>query len=168
MKTAITQKTIFISLGLACIGLNIAALIFQYIFGMEPCVMCIYQRIILAAITPILFLCAYAKNLKFFYIGAITSMAGILYGAKIAYSHAYNQFNSNPFASCSFRPEIYDYIPLDNFIPSVFEVRGACDQINWVFLSLTMPQWLFIFYIAFTCLIIKGAIVHTKLNFANK
>ncbi len=168
MKTTLTQKKIFLSLAFACIGLNIAALIFQYVFGMEPCVMCIYQRIILAAITPVLFMCAYIKNPVPFFIGVITSFAGILYGMKVAYTHAYNQFNSNPFASCSFRPELYDYIPLDNFLPAVFEVRGACDQINWLFLSLTMPQWLFVFYAAFIILLVKGATLHTKHYLANK
>lgn len=164
MKSKINQKSIFLTLALTCIILNIIALIFQYGFGMEPCIMCIYQRIILAAITPVLLLCAFAKTPLVFIAGAFTTLTGFIYGAKISYTHAFNQLNINPFASCSFRPELYDYIPLDKIIPSVFEVRAACDQINWIFLNLTMPQWLHYIYVALIGWVVIGCIKFIKQN----
>lgn len=165
-KINFTQKTIFLALSLSCITLNAIALVFQYGFGMEPCIMCIYQRIVLAILTPIFILCAFIKQPSAIFIGAFTSLCLVGYGMKVAFEHAYNQFNSNPFASCAFRPEIYNLIPLDKFIPSIFEVRGACDQINWVFLNMTMPMWLFVSYSIMLCIIAFGA--HTAIKFSKK
>lgn len=140
-------RTLFPALALlASIGALASAYAAQYIFGLEPCILCLYQRIpfaiaiLLSAVglarpgwaTPVMGLLglvfAFEGGLAFYHVGveqhwwvAITGCTG---DAKLAASPAelLQSIKSAP--------------------------RKPCDEVNWTFLGNSMATWNVLFSIA--------------------
>jgi protein dithiol:quinone oxidoreductase len=124
---------------------EVIALYFQYGMDLEPCVMCVYQRvavlgIAIACILPLV----NPKNKAFSYVGLSGWLISSFWGAKIAREHVMMQDPENfmLLMSCDVFPNFPDWMPLNHWFPSVFEPRGTCGDIDWQFLSLSMPQWM--------------------------
>lgn len=134
-------------LAVACTALLLIALYFQYSLGMEPCIKCVYQR---AAVCILLcsFILGYTlyahtiARILAYLISSVTLCKAIL----LSIEHSLKQKGTDPLGSCGIKPNFPDFAQLDKWVPAIFEVRGTCDTINWVFLTLTMPQWLTIAY----------------------
>jgi len=142
------NKNIWALMSLSFALLLLSALVFQYIFKMEPCIKCIYQRVGVISLCiiftiPLIFRGAVARTITY-----ISSLLVICKCLTIAREHSLKQHNLDPSGSCGFRPDFPDWLPLDQWLPSIFEVRGACDQINWLFQGYTMPEWLSVIYIS--------------------
>ena len=138
---------------MVCFTLVTVALIFQYAFDMQPCIKCIYQRIgvlgvaittLIAAFTP------FAIRRFLVPLSALICFKILI----ISREHAYKQHNFDFTSACKFELDFPQWFKIDELIPSVFEVRGACDEINWVFLGQTMPEWLLYILVAILCALI--------------
>lgn len=132
-------------LAITALGLELAALYFQYAMGMAPCVMCIYQRNavwglfiagVVGSIAP--------KNTIVRLLAFITWGFSGVWGSIIAWQHIEMQQNTNPFSmfTCEFVPNFPDFMPLHKWIPALFEASGDCGDINWQFMGQSMPQWM--------------------------
>lgn len=141
----------------SALGLELAALYFQYIMKLEPCIMCIYQRVavfglllsgVVGAIAPKWWLCRLAG-----FAGALTSA---VWGLKIAVEHVAMQQNTDPFSffSCDVVPKFPNFMPLHQWFPAVFEPRGSCDSIDWQFVGLSMPGWMQVVFAVYSALLI--------------
>lgn len=141
-------KLLFIS----ALGLELAALYFQYVLDLQPCIMCIYQR---TAVFGILFSSLVGIFLSQMFIFRLIALAGwgisAIWGALIAYEHVDIQTASNPFfATCEIVPNFPSWAPLHEWIPQVFAATGDCGDIDWRFLDLSMPQWMLVLFIAYS------------------
>ncbi|MBB1426494.1 disulfide bond formation protein DsbB [Shewanella sp. SG44-2] len=128
---------------LSAIGLELAALFFQYGMDLAPCVMCIYIRvavlgIILAALIGILQPKVWLLRL----VGMAGWAVSAVWGFKLAYELNQMQVNPSPFATCSFYPEFPSFMPLDTWLPAVFSPTGMCSDSPWSWLSVSMAQWM--------------------------
>ena len=115
---------------LGSIGLMLGALYFQYFQGLDPCVLCIYQRIphIIAIFGGAL---AIAKFPRLYpWIGAI-----VLIGVGVALFHVgVEQKWWEGLSTCSAAPA--------TGVASILDKQPArCDEIAWSFLSLSMAAW---------------------------
>lgn len=125
--------------------LETTALYFQYAMGLEPCVMCIYQRL---AIMGIAVSCLPALIAPYIQATRTLSFLGWAisagWGAMISYEHVQMQNPANLFLamSCDVIPNFPSWLPLHELLPSVFEARGTCGSIDWQLLGLSMPQWM--------------------------
>ena len=147
------HRTAWLLLAKTALALEITALYFQYVMALEPCVMCIYQRIAVFGIAFAGIIGALAPRLALLRLGAILAwLVSAVWGAKIAYQHVTMQQEVNPFSflSCEARPDLPDWLPLDSWLPAIFEARGSCSDIDWEFLSLSMPQWMLLIFIAYS------------------
>lgn len=130
--------------------LEATALYFQYAMGLNPCIMCIYQRTAMLGIVgagllgtvapvPLVRLVAYG-------IWGLSAIWGFL----IAYEHVDIQTAANPFfASCEIVPNFPSFMPLHEWLPSFFAATGDCGNIDWQFLTLSMPQWMMVIFMAY-------------------
>jgi len=57
---------------------------------------------------------------------------------------------------CSINVQFPDWLPLNTWIPSVFNAYGSCAEKVWSFLTIEMSQWMIII---FSCYIIVGILV---------
>ncbi|WKE64399.1 disulfide bond formation protein DsbB [Gallaecimonas kandeliae] len=142
-----TMRTPWLLLAASALILEMVALFFQYGMRLEPCVMCVYQRVAVLGIfaAGILGALAPAQPLvRFSGLGAWLVASG--WGLKIAYEHVDLQLDPSPFKQCAFIPDFPSWFKVDQWLPAVFEARGDCTQTVWQFLGLSMPQWMMVIF----------------------
>ncbi|MGJ8525408.1 Disulfide bond formation protein B [Halomonadaceae bacterium LMG 33818] len=129
---------------LLCIFMMGFALLLQHVWGLQPCPLCIFQRIAVIA-TFIVLIPGVFQNPKrwggivYGVLGIITSLAGVALAAR----HVYIQhLPPDAIPSCS--PGI-DYLmqvlPWQTVVAQVLEGSGECAQIHGIFLGITLPGW---------------------------
>lgn len=135
-----------------CAALLGFAVYTQLRMGLEPCSLCIYQRLAFAALGVIFLLATLhgpiqrAGRMSYAVLAAVA--AGL--GAGIAGRHIWVQAQpQDVMTSCgpplSFLNETMG--PLEAF-RTVLTATGNCGDIDWTFLGMTMPMWCLVWYVA--------------------
>lgn len=125
------------------LGLEIAALCFQYLLKLDPCVMCIYQRLAIFGILAAGLIGVVGYKHRFARLIAVVGWGiSAAWGLKLALELVDMQTNPSPFATCSFLPEFPAWMPLHEWIPSIFLPTGMCSDIPWEMMGLTMGQYM--------------------------
>ncbi len=139
------QRLPWVLLALTAMGLEACALFFQYVLKLDPCVLCVYERVAMMGIMCAGLIGAIAPSnplIRFtgfalWFISAGSSLS-------LAIEHVGIQQNPSPFATCDFFPNFPSWAPLHEWAPWFFNPTGFCDEVNWQFLSYSMPQWLIV------------------------
>jgi len=145
MITAVSKRFINSAGFLFCIGVvGFAILYFQFQKDLEPCPLCILQRVAFI-FTGLFFLAAAIHNpgRVISRIYAVLIAAGSLTGAAIAARHVWIQhLPPDQVPECG--PSL-DYMlevfPLDKALTMVFTGSGECAEVVWTFLGLSIPEW---------------------------
>jgi len=136
---------------LACAGLLAFAIWMQLEMGLEPCPLCIFQRIAFAALGLVLLLGALhgpsTRGGRGFY-GVLAFIAAAV-GAGIAGRHVYVQLLPKDLGSSSCGPPLSFLSetmgPFEVF-RTVLTGTGDCGNIDWTFLGLSMPMWSLVWF----------------------
>ena len=134
-----------------CAGLLGYAYYLQFYEYLDPCPLCIFQRLAVIAI-GLGFLVASLHNAGFTarrVYGVLIGLSG-LSGAAIAGRHVYLQ--SLPPGDVPECGPGLDFmlrsLPLNETLSKVFTGSGECAGIDWTFLTLSMPSWVLIWCVA--------------------
>ncbi len=132
---------------IACFGLVGLALWIQTRYNLDPCPLCITQRIVFMSL-GVLFLIAGLVN-KFPKIFAGLHVIAAMVGAGWAMRHWWIQAHRETMiADCGVG---FDYMienfPLKKALSLVFKGTGDCAAIDWTFLGLSIPQMALIAFI---------------------
>ncbi len=136
---------------LVCAALIGWALWLQYGEGLEPCPLCIFQRIAVIA-TGVVFLIAAIHNPgrtgASVYAGLTFIVAGL--GAAIAAWQVWIQGQpKGTVAACGMGLNyMLETMPLTDVIGKVLKGSGECAEQGWLFMGLAIPSWTFVFFIA--------------------
>jgi protein dithiol:quinone oxidoreductase len=147
---------------LVCLGLLAYAYYAQYHLHLDPCPLCIFQRIGVAAIA-VSFLLAALHNPKGWgsrvYGWLIAITAGLTVG--VAARHIWIQhLSADQVPSCGASLNyLLEIFPLTDVIRTVLTGSGECAKVTWTLLGLSMPTWV---AIAATCLGLYGVSVNLK------
>lgn len=167
-KITTTQRP-WLLLGASALAFELSALFFQYGLKLEPCIMCVYQRLAILTIAAagIIGAAGY-KYVLARTIGFALWGVGSIWGLQVALEHAEIQANSSSlFFSCDFIPNFPVWAPLHEWIPFLFEATGDCGEIAWQFLGYSMPQWMILIFglyaLAFCVVIVSRLICAKKL-----
>jgi protein dithiol:quinone oxidoreductase len=132
---------------LACVGLLAYAYFAQYVMHLEPCPLCIFQRVGVFA-TGVIFAIAAAHDPSGWgrRVYAVLISVAAVATACIAAKHVYIQHlppDQVPAcgASLDFMLKVF---PLTEVLEKVLTGSGECAKINWRFLGLAMPAWVLI------------------------
>ena len=128
---------------LACFGLVAFALYIQQKNHLEPCPLCISQRITYMSM-GVLFLIAALHNPAqigrriYGFLQFIVAVAGV----GIAERHIWIQANPDKvMAECGAGFDyIFDTFPMKKALDLVFKGTGECSKIDWTLFGLTIPQ----------------------------
>ncbi|MDX1482273.1 MAG: disulfide bond formation protein B [Woeseiaceae bacterium] len=140
---------------LACAGMMAYALYAEYQLLMEPCPLCVFQRMVVIAL-GIVFLAAALHNPggaigRGVYAGLLLAAAAA--GAGVAGRHVWLQsLPAEQVPACG--PGfgyIIDSFPLADALRMIFTGSGECATVDWSFLGLSMPAWVLI------CVVLLGA-----------
>ena len=134
-----------------CAILICYALYLQYVEGLEPCPLCVFQRICVI-IMGVVFLIA-----GFHHPGRVGATAYALLlllagGAGIAFAGRQVWLQSLPpdqVPTCSMGLNyMLDTLPFADVLKKVFEGSGECAEKTWEFLHLSLAGWMLVFFIA--------------------
>jgi disulfide bond formation protein DsbB len=136
---------------IACaLALGFAYFFLQYYTGLEPCPLCVFQRLAMFA-TGLVFLVAALHNPG--HLGArvygtlIFLVSGT--GAAVAGRHVWIQhLPIDQLPACG--PDLnymLQNFPLHQTIRKVLAGSGDCAKVDWTFLSLSIPEWTLLVFI---------------------
>lgn len=139
----------FFACFLSCLSLAIA-LFLQIYDHLEPCRLCILQRIVYMALALLFFFGGLFQlkpiTRRIFF--AVTFIVGCV-GVAFALRHIWLQnllAKTAPPCGASLQ-YLWKVLPLTEFMRLLFVGTGDCSVINWKFLGLTMPEYSLLLYV---------------------
>ncbi len=145
------------ALNLAGLAVSASALGFafysQYVMGLTPCHLCIFQRVTVAALAVFFLLAALLS--RHGGRGAVFAvLIGLAGAATLATAGRHVWIQMQPegtVAACgSDLAFMLDLLPVTEVILRVFEAGGECAKVDFSFLGLSMPAWVLVLALALT------------------
>jgi len=159
---ALPERRVTYLLGfLACAGLIGYALYLQYVEYLDPCPLCLFQRVAMIALGAV-FLVAAIHNPGLTgarVYAALATVAGAT-GAALAARHIWIQnLTAGKVPACGMGVEyMLETMPLFDVIKKVLSGSGECAAKGWELLHLTIPGWTFVFFTAMSVAAIAVAV----------
>jgi len=143
----------FLFVGLACFGMVTYALYVQHVDFLDPCPLCVFQRVAFMAVGAFALLAALhgpGPTGRWVY-GALVAISGIT-GMLIAVRHLWLQsLPADQVPDCGMGLNyMLDTMPFLDVLREVLYGSGECAEVIWQFLGLSMPGWTLIWYTVFT------------------
>lgn len=140
---------------LGCVSLLCMGAYFQFVDGLEPCPLCISQRIAIF-VTGLVFLAATVHNPNTFGIKIYAVMGAItaLCGGAISIRHIWLQhLPKDQVPECGPGIEyMFANFPLSETIKLMLSGTGDCAEVNWTMLGMSMPTWTLFAFLMLFCL----------------
>lgn len=162
------KRSAWLLLAFSSLALELTALYFQYGMGLQPCVLCVYERLavvglffagIIGALAP--------RSLIMRLIALALGLFSGIKGLMISIRHLDLQMNPAPWKQCEFIPNFPETMPFHQWFPSLFAPTGSCNESQWSLFGITMVQWLvFIFavYVIVLALILIAQVKKSRKN----
>lgn len=153
LKLFLTRRIGNLAGFLACAGMLAFGYYLQYADGLEPCPLCILQRLMLLA-TGIAFLVAAIhqparRSGAGIYAGVIALCA--MTGAAIAARHTWIQHlpeDQRPACGPSLDFMLSTFGPVQS-LGRILRGSGECGRVDWTFLTFSIPEWTLAAFLAF-------------------
>lgn len=147
-------RGVFLTGFLVCLSMLLIAGYFQFVEHLEPCPLCVLQRI-MVLIAGVVFLLGAIHNPRNVgrrvYGFCLLMAAGI--GAAVAGRHVWlQQLPENEVPTCGPGLNfILENFPINQAIDMVLRGSGECADVMWTFVGLSIPGWTLV---AFTAMIL--------------
>lgn len=136
---------------LACAGLIGFALFSQFQWGLEPCPLCIFQRVAFAALGVVFLLGALhgpsgrAGRAAWGVLALVAAVAGLV----VAGNHVRLQMlPPDQVPACGPGLDyMMEMLPVTGVIQKVMTGSGECADVDWSFLGLSMPAWSLVWFV---------------------
>lgn len=132
---------------LVCAGLMAYALYAQYGLGLEPCPLCIFQRIgvILMGVTFLAAGLHHPRGRGRYVYGVVLAVFALLTAAVAARQLYIQSLPPGTLPSCGAPlAMMLRFMPIAEVVRKVLSGSGECGEVNWTFLGLAMPAWVLI------------------------
>jgi protein dithiol:quinone oxidoreductase len=134
---------------IVCAALMGWALWLQYGEGLEPCPLCMFQRVCVSAV-GVVFLIAAIHNPKRTGAAFYAILTLIIAGAGAAFAARQIWLQALPkdqVPACGMGLSyMMDTLPFTDVVRRVLEGSGECAEKGWVFLGLSIAGWTFVFF----------------------
>ena len=143
-----------------CVGLLAYAYYAQYYLYLEPCPLCILQRVVVLMLglnALIAFIHAPKNRARLVYAINGAGLGGL--GCLVAGRHVYLQsLPPDKAPECGPGLEyLLDTLPFNQAIMKIFTGSGECASVDWTFIGLSMPAWVLVAMVLF-CLLSLSSI----------
>lgn len=160
-KTRLFYLAVFV----ACLSLLAFGLYLEYEKGLEPCPLCVFQRIAYIAIGLIALVAAIHNPERwgqYFYNGLIMIAAAT--GAAIAGRQVWLQhLPPDQVPACGPGLEyMLDAFPLGEALKMILSGSGECAEVGWTFLGLSIAEWSLLCFLAFIASAMVSIVVSYK------
>jgi len=133
-------RTAYAAIAVIALGLIAAALVLQHGFDLDPCPLCIFQRIAYLVLAAFAFTAAWlSPTVASRWFGALALLGGLA-GAGIAGRHVWLQMNPHGMSCGPGLEAMLENFPLTEVLPKVFRGSGDCADASTI-LGLTIAGW---------------------------
>ena len=132
---------------IACLSLLAFGVYLQLVEQLEPCPLCISQRLAFIA-TGLLFLVAAIHNRGVKVYSILTAISALV-GASVSARHVWLQhLPPEQVPECSPGLEyVFQHFPLADTIKLMLTGTGECAKVDWTLLGLAIPSWALIAFL---------------------
>lgn len=152
LQDLISLRTLSMMGFLTCAALLGGAYYFEYAMELEPCPMCIMQRIatLMVAIGCLLAWLFHSHQITV-RIASIWTLLSSFFGIYLSNHHRWLQnLPEDQVPACGPSLEyMVDALPVNEIITVLLRGNGNCAEVSWSFMSMSMPAWLLVFFIGF-------------------
>jgi protein dithiol:quinone oxidoreductase len=159
MRFLTSSRGVFLAIFLLCAGFMGYALYAQHGLGLEPCNLCILQRIAMVGLGLVALIAAIhgPRGWGIRVYGGLALLIAAA-GAGVAYKHWRIQ-NLSPEEKQALTCEaplgfLWEHKSAFDALKTVFAGGGNCGDVDWLFLGLGMPAWVLIWFTAFALAIL--------------
>lgn len=138
-----------------CVMLIATALFMQHVMDLEPCPLCILQRIVVIATGLIALVAAIhgpgINGIRIY--GGVTCVSAFT-GAGVAIRHLWLQsLPADEVPACGASLDyLLDVFPLTEVLAMVLQGDGTCAKILWTFLGLSIPGWTLVAFLGLSAI----------------
>jgi protein dithiol:quinone oxidoreductase len=145
-----SRRTINLAALVISVGLLTYAYYAQFYQGLEPCPLCIFQRVALMALAVIFLIAALHHPVAWgARVYAVLIVCAAAIGAAVAGRHIWLQsLPPDQVPECG--PGLaymLQAFPWSDTLRMVFTGSGECAQVDWRFLGLSMPAWVLVWFL---------------------
>jgi len=147
----VSNRWLYLAGALFCAGLMGFALFLQYIKHQDPCPLCMVQRVIFIALLAVFALAALhgPKRVGERVYAALVVLLSLT-GVGVASRHIWIQhLPKDQVPACGPGLDyMLDTMPMSRVLKELMHGSGECAEKGWTFLTLGIPEWSLICYIA--------------------
>ncbi|MCW7554971.1 disulfide bond formation protein B [Endozoicomonas gorgoniicola] len=152
MTTPPRSRLIFLFVLAASAALMAFSFYFQFALELEPCPLCISQRIVITGLGIVALVAALHNPVnsgyrRYGFFLALFSLTGALLAVRQIWIQ-----NLPPESVPACMPGIeylVDILPVTDLLRIMLTGTGDCAEVQWVFLGLTIPGWTLIIFVGF-------------------
>jgi len=158
------RRSAWLALAGSALLLEACALYFQYVLGLQPCVMCVYIRLAVLGLLAAALIGAVAPArpaVQFlgFAGWAVAAAEGLALSRELIVIQEAGPYSLE--VTCSFLPKFPAWMPLHEWFPAFLMPTGNCTDDVWQWLGLSMAQWLQWVFLAY--LVALAAVVGARI-----
>ncbi len=137
------SRGVFLAGCLFCAGLMAFAIYLQTVQGVEPCPLCIIQRVFFIGVAVLCLIAVIhgpaGRGTRVY--GTLMALLA-LGGGGVAARQIWLQHHPDPAAECGAGlGYLFENSPLPEAIATVFRGTGDCSEVTWTLLGLSIPEW---------------------------
>ncbi|SCK26942.1 disulfide bond formation protein B [Vogesella sp. LIG4] len=148
---SLTQRQGFAAIAVVCVAAMGFALYAQHVLGLEPCPLCIFQRVgvIATGVLAALFALINPRQWRAKLAAVLVALASVG-GGLVSSWHVYLQhLPKGQVPACGPGLDfMMETLPLQQVVAAVFKGSGECAEITWTFLGQSMPVWTGLLFVA--------------------
>jgi disulfide bond formation protein DsbB len=149
MFTFLSYRKYIMFVPIVCTLSLLFALYVQHVEGINPCPLCIMQRIamMLTGLCALIALC-WNKLTRSSSMWLGLSCIFAIVGLATSLRHTYMQYTPQTSMSCGPGLEYWiETLPISQVLSHIFLGVGDCGKIDWYFLGLSMPVWVSVIFL---------------------
>jgi disulfide bond formation protein DsbB len=139
-------RAAYLAIGTISFGLIGVGLILQHVVGLEPCPLCIFQRIAYFVVGAFALIAAAPLPRRFARGLATLMLLAALTGAGIAGWHVWLQMNPESLSCGPGLGVMLENFPLSQVLPRVFKGSGDCSEAGWMLFGLSIAGWSLVWF----------------------
>ena len=150
----LSSRTWFFIGFLVCAGLLGIGFYLQYFQNLDPCPLCMLQRVAFMLLGLVFLIAAlHGPGKTGTRVYGVLGLLAALTGVGLASRHTWLQYYPPEFVSCA--GDVYsqlDRLPLGRFISNALRATGDCSKVDWTMLHLSIAEWSLIWFLALSAL----------------
>ena len=156
---SLNARVAYTTLAVVSLGLIGVGLLLQHVVGLDPCPLCIFQRMAYLAVALLALLAAVlSPRASSRWLGGLVLLSALT-GAGIAGWHVWLQMNPQGMSCGPGLATMLENFPLTEVLPKVFRGSGDCSESAWRLLGMTIADWSLLWFV-----VLSAATMYILLN----